>query len=111
MKAGSVREEWRESHVCGKSSRLDYVVDLISNYSPTLDDLCQDCHNIIIVVYTDEHEPMTEGEDKQLYQATAPVMAKNGIKSHLICGHADDIQEEIALRIIGISDLKQDEDE
>ncbi len=111
MKAGSVREEWRESHVCGKSSRLDYVVDLISNYSPTLDDLCQDCHNIIIVVYTDEHEPMTEGEDKQLYQATAPVMAKNGIKSHLICGHADDIQGEIALRIIGISDLKPDDDE
>lgn len=29
----------------------------------------------------------------------------------LICGHADDVQGEIALRIIGISDLKPDEDE
>lgn len=111
MKAGSVRESWRESHVSGKTSRLDYVVDLISNYYPTLDDICQDCHDVIIVVYTDENEPMTEGEDKQLYQATVPVMAKNGIKSRLICGHADDIQGGIALRIIGISDLKPDDDE
>ena len=111
MKAGSVREEWRESHVYGKTSRLDYVVDLISNYYPTLDDLCLDCHDVIIVVYTDEHEPMTEEEDKQLYKATAPVMAKNGIKSYLICRHADDIQGEIALCIIGISDLNPNEDE
>lgn len=111
MKAGSVREEWRESHVCGKTSRLDYVIDLISNYYPTLDDLCQDCHDVIIVVYTDEHEPMTEEEDNQLYNATAPVMAKSGIKYHLICGHADDVKGEIALRIIGISDLKPNEGE
>lgn len=106
MKAGSVREEWRESHVCGKTSRLDYVVDLISNYYPTLDDLCQDCHDVIIVVYTNETEPMTEEEHNQLYKAAIPVLVKSGIKSHLICGHADDIQGEIALRIIGISDLK-----
>lgn len=111
MKAGSVREEWRESHVCGKTSRLDYIIDLISNYYPTLDDLCQDCHDVIIVVYTNEHEPMTEEEDNQLYNATAPVMAKSGIKYHLICGHADDVKGEIALRIIGISDLKPNEDE
>lgn len=111
MKAGSVREEWRESHVCGKTSRVDYVIDLISNYYPTLDDLCQDCHDVIIVVYTDENEPMTEEEDNQLYKATGFILAKSGIKSHLICGHADDVQGEIALRIIGISDLKPDEDE
>lgn len=91
--------------------RVDYVIDLTSNYYPTLDDLCQDCHDVIIVVYTDEHEPMTEEEDNQLYKATVPVLAKSGIKSHLICGHADDVKGEIALRIIGISDLKPDEDE
>lgn len=111
MKAGSVREEWRESHVCGKTSRVDYVIDLISNYYPTLDDLCRDCHDVIIVVYTDENEPMTEEEDNQLYKVTGFILAKSGIKSHLICGNADDIQGEIALRIIGISDLKPDEDE
>lgn len=111
MKAGSVREEWRESHVCGKTSRVDYVIDLISNYYPTLDDLCRECHDVIIVVYTDENEPMTEEEDNQLYKVTGFILAKSGIKSHLICGNADDIQGEIALRIIGISDLKPDEDE
>lgn len=111
MKAGSVREEWRESHVCGKTSRMDYVIDLISNYYPTLDDLCQYCHDVIIVAYTDENEPMTEEEDNQLYKATVSVMAKKGIKSHLICGNTDDVRGEIALRIIGISDLKPDEDE
>ena len=111
MKAGSVCEEWRESHVCGKTSRVDYVIDLISNYYPKLDDLCQACHDIIIVAYTDENEPMTEEEDNQLYKATFPVMEKNGIKSNLICGIADDLRGEIALRIISISDLKPDEDE
>lgn len=111
MKAGSVREEWRESHVCGKTSRVDYVIDLLSNYYPTLDDLCQGCHDVIIVVYTDENEPMTEEEDNQLYKATGRILTKSGIKSQLICGQADDVQGEIALRIIGISDLNPDEDE
>ena len=111
MNAGSVREEWRESHVCGKTSRVDYVIDLLSNYYPTLDDLCQDCHDVIIVVYTDEHEPMTEEEHNKLYKATSPVMVTSGIKSHLICGHTDDVQGEIALRIIGISNLNPNEDE
>lgn len=100
-----------ESHACDKTSRMDYIIDLISNYFPTLNDLCQECHDVIIVAYTDENEPMTEEEDNQLYNATFPVMAKNGIKANLICGYADDVQGEIALRIIGISDLKPDEDE
>lgn len=38
-------------------------------------------------------------------------MVKSGIKSHLICGHTDDVQGEIALRIIGISNLNPNEDE
>lgn len=112
MKAGSVREEWRESHVCGKTSpRVDYVIDLISNYYPTLDDICQDCHDVIIVVYTDENESMTEKEDNQFYKATGFILAKSGIKSQLIYGHVDDVKGDIALRIIGISELKPDEDE
>ena len=45
------------------------------------------------------------------YKATGLILAKSGIESHLICGQADDVQGEIALRIIGISDLKPDEDE
>lgn len=111
MKAGSIREEWRESHDCGKTSRMDYIIDLISNYFPTLNDLSHECHDVIIVAYTDENEPMTEEEDNQLYNATMPVIAINGIKANLICGTADDVRGEIALRIIGISDLKPDEDE
>lgn len=105
MKAGSVSEEWRESHVCGKKSRIDYIIDLISNYFPTLNDLCRECHDVIIVAYTDEDNPMTEEEDNQLYNASYPVILKNGIKANLICGHDDDVRGEIALRIIGISDL------
>lgn len=111
MKEVSVREDWRESHVGGKSSRVDYLIDLILNYFPSLDDLCQYYHDVIIVVYADKNAPMTEEEDNKLYKAIGLILAKSGIKSHLFCGHDDDVQGEIALRIIGISDLKQDEDE
>ncbi|MBD5239337.1 MAG: hypothetical protein HDS64_06155 [Bacteroidales bacterium] len=103
MKAGSVREEWRESHVCGKTSRIDYIIDLISNYYPTLDDFCQDCHNVIIVAYADENNSITDEEFNHLSAITDSIMAKNGVKYHLFCGHLDDLKGEIALRIIGIS--------
>lgn len=106
MNAGSICESWRESHAHGKTSRIDYLVDLITNYYPTLDDLCKDCQNMIIVAYTDENEMMTEEEDNLLYKATASIFAKRGISPELICGNADDVHGEIALRIIGISNLR-----
>ena len=106
MKSGD-----RAMSVVKPPPRVDYVIDLISNYYPTLDDICQDCHDVIIVVYTDENESMTEEEDNQFYKATGFILAKSGIKSQLIYGHVDDVKGDIALRIIGISELKPDEDE
>lgn len=107
--AGSIRESWRESHTRGKTSRIDYLVDLITNYYPTLDDLCRGCQDMIIVAYTAESEPMTEKEDNLLYKAISPIIAKRGIKSNLICGNTDNVHGEIALQIIGISNLKPDD--
>lgn len=109
MKAGSIWESWRESHTYGKTSRMDYIIDLITNYCPTLDDLCQDCQEMIIVAYTDKNEPMTESESNQFYKAIFSILEEKGIKPNLIYGNADDVRGEIALRIIGISNLQQND--
>lgn len=103
MKAGSICETWRESHACGKMKRMDYLIDLITNYLPTFDDFCKGCQSMIVVAYTEVEEPMTEEEDNLLYAHTGAVMANKGINYELVCGDGENLQGEIALRIIGIS--------
>lgn len=105
MNAGSIRESWRDSHACGKTSRIDYLIDLITNYPLTLEDLCEDCQNMILVAYTAEDEPLTDEENYLLHKVLSQIMAKRGINPKIVCGNADDIHGEISLRIIGISNM------
>ena len=39
MKAGTINETWRDSHVADLSSRINYLEDLLMNYFPTLHDI------------------------------------------------------------------------
>ena len=43
---------------------------------------------------------MTEEEDNLLYAHTGAVMANKGINYELVCGDGENLQGEIALRII-----------
>ena len=110
INAGSILESWRESHVYGKSSRMDYLLDLLTNYCPTFDDLCDDCNDMIVIAYTSEEYPLTEEEEKLLLDFIAAVAAPR-MNVTFEKGSDCEAEREIALQIIGISPIKPTEDE
>lgn len=103
LNAGKIYETWRETHVYGKSDRVDYLIDLISNFSQTLDDICKGATEVIIVAYTSNKRPLTEEEDNRLYAALNPTFIVRDIRTTLIKGTDNDVNDEIALQIIAIS--------
>lgn len=102
LNAKEIYETWRESHVYGKSHRIDYIIDLISNFHPTLDDICKDADEIIMVVYSSRERPLTEEEDNRLYTALKPMFIVRDIVPTLIMGTDDNVKEDVALQIIAI---------
>lgn len=102
INAREIYETWRESHVYGKTDRIDYIIDLLSNYHPTLDDICKDADEIIMIVYSSRERPLTEKEDNRLYTALKPIFIVRDIVPTLIKGMDDNVKEEVALQIIAI---------
>ena len=106
INAKEIYETWRESHVYGKTDRIDYIIDLLSNYHPTLDDICKDVNEIIMIVYSNRENPLTEEEDNRLYKALKPTLIVRDIVPTLINGTDDNVKEEVALQIIAIKSRK-----
>lgn len=102
INAGSIHESWRESHVYGKSSRVEYLADLLANYSPTLSDLCNKCDDLIIIAYTSEEMPITTEEYDRLCAEIKPFITDRVDVPTLIKGIDNEAKEEIAIQIIGI---------
>ena len=111
INAGSILESWRESHVYGKSSRIDYLIDLLINYSPTLNDLCDECNDMVVIAYTSEELPLTMDEKKRLYDVIASIVSVKRINLTFAKGTDCETKREIALQIIGISPIKPTEDD
>ncbi|MDE6073290.1 MAG: hypothetical protein K2F80_01660 [Muribaculaceae bacterium] len=101
--AGEIYETWRETHVYGKSDRVDYLIDLLANFSPTLEDICKEATEVIVVAYTSDKCSLTVDEDNRLYDALNPTFIVKDIRSTLIKGVDNDVKDEIALQIIVIS--------
>lgn len=91
LNAGEIYETWRESHVYGKTDRIDYIIDLLSNFHPTWDDICKDADEIIMIVYSSRENPLTEKEDNRLYTALKPTLIVRDIVPTLINGTDDNI--------------------
>lgn len=108
LNAGEVYETWRESHVYGKNDRVDYLIDLLANFSPTLEDICKGATEVIVVAYTSDKYSLTVDEDNRLYDALNPTFIVKDIRPTLIKGVDNDVKDEIALQIITISINKTD---
>lgn len=100
INAREIYETWRESHVYGKADRIDYIIDLLSNFHPTWNDICKDADEIIMIVYSSRENPLTEEEDNRLYTALKPTLIVRDIVPTLINGTDDNVKEEVALQII-----------
>lgn len=111
INAGSIYEDWRESHVYGIGSRIEYLTDLLTNYYPTLDDLGEGFIEMLIIAYTSEKSPLTDEEEKRLREIATAVASKQQINVTLIKGIDSESKSEITLLLIGISPLKPDDDD
>lgn len=101
MKAGSIHETWRDSHVADLAKRTNYLEDLLTNYFPTFRDICEGGEELLVVAYTSETSPLTDDEERQLknivrsFEPEVPITFIKGIDN--------EAKADIALQFIIIS--------
>lgn len=66
LNADTINEKWFGSHTYGKLPRLDYLIDLLENYCPRFDEICQEGERTIIVCYTADTTPLSNEEETRL---------------------------------------------
>lgn len=101
MKAGSIHETWRDSHVADETNRTSYLEDLLTNYSPTSRDICRGWEELLIVAYTSETSPLTDEEERHIRNMVHPFESKMPIT--FIKGVDNDAKADIAIQFITIS--------
>lgn len=92
-------------HVYGRSSRIEYLTELLTNYAPSLYDLSEVCSEILVMAYTSEESPLTAEEGTRLREIVYAVAAKQQINATFIKGTDNEVKGKIALHIIGISPI------
>lgn len=100
MTTGKIHEIWRDSHVSEISERITYLVDLLTKYFPTLDDIFESCDELAVVAYTSEAAPLTAEEEMSLKDVIASSNKKSSIETTFIKGIDYEAKEDISLQII-----------
>ncbi len=113
MTAGSVHETWRDSHVRDISLRADYLVELMTKYYPTLENLPEGSEELIIVAYTSKVTPLTDDEERILKNVIQSLNQGNHVRITYLRGTDDEAKEDISLQIIALSStiIKDDDDD
>lgn len=101
IKAGSINETWRDSHVADLANRTNYLEDLRANYFPTFRDICEGGEELLAVAYTSEESPLTDEEERNLRNMIHSFDAQ--IPITFIKGVDDEAQADIAIQFIIIS--------
>lgn len=109
VKAGSINETWRDSHVAYLANRTNYLEDLLTNYFPTFRDICEGGEELLVVAYTSETSPLTDEEERQLknivrsFELNLPVTFIKGVDN--------EAKADIALQFIIISSKPNDDED
>lgn len=101
LKAEAINEKWFDSHCYGKLPRLDYLIDLLENYCPYLDEICQSYDHNIVVCYTVDTTPLTEDETIRLSSFLSKHFSP-GSNWQLFLASDNTIPNEMALQFINI---------
>lgn len=110
MNAKFIMETWRESHTFGKSSRMDYIINLVSNYYPSLDMFPEGgCNACLVVAYTAPGKTLSPQEEATLKALLNENFERKGMDTILLYGEDIILEEDLALRFVGIkySDCKK----
>lgn len=109
IKAGTIMDEWRESHSSANVSRVEYLIDLLSNYFPQTVNILEDCRDSIVVCHTSTDFPLSDEECAKIENYLNTLNLDIRIK--LLSGRDDSMGKELGLRFIGISDREFSEDD
>lgn len=101
ISADSINEKWFESHCYGKSTRIDYLIDLLSNYCNDFDEICRSADHNILVCYTADTTPLTEEEKQRLHTFLSKHFPPHS-NWQLHFAHDPTLPNETALQFIGI---------
>ncbi len=108
--AGSICEEWRDCHTYPNDNRVDYAIDLMSNYFPTASDILSVGEEIIIVFYTSPENPLKAEESARLQEYFNTQADTSAL--HFFDGTDPDTASALDIQFIRISDtVIPDEDE
>lgn len=113
MTAGSVHVTWRDSHVRDISTRADYLVELMTKYHPTIEELPEASEELIVVAYTSEDAPLTDDEERILKNVILSLNQVNYARIIFLRGTDDEAKEDISFQIIALSStiVKDDDDD
>ena len=101
LKAEALNEKWFNSHCYGKLHRLDYLIDLLENYCPYFDDICQAGDHNIVVCYTADTTPLTDDEKIRVRSFLSNHFSP-GSNWQLLFATDNTLPNEMALQFIGI---------
>lgn len=101
LQAEAITEKWFDSHCYGKLSRLNYLIDLLENYCPNFDDICQVGDHNIVVSYTSDTTPLTDDEKIRLHSFLSNHFS-SGSNWQLFPATDNTLSNEMALQFIGI---------
>lgn len=107
MSAGSIYETWRESHTYGKSSRIEYIEDLITNYDRMLNKPIADCEELVVVAYSSDNARLTDDELVRLRVLLSGVAPKVTI----LRGVSDECGLDLTLQFVEILSCPPDDDD
>lgn len=101
LQAEAISEKWFDSHCYGKRPRLDYLIDLLENYCPYFDDICQFGDHNLVVCYTADTTPLTNDEKIRLRSFLSIYFSPDS-NWQLFFAPDNTIPNELALQFIGI---------
>ncbi len=99
LKAETITEKWFDSHCYGKLPRLDYIIDLLENYCPYFNEICQSGDHNIVVSYTSDTTSVTDAEKIRLRSFLSNHFSP-GSNWQLLFATDNTLSNELALQFI-----------
>ena len=106
--AASILEIWRESHRSHGIPRTDYLIDILSNYNPKIEDTLKEAAELAVVVYTSSENPTTPVE---LSTLTDFFSSRINIPVTVIPATNHEAGPDMWLQLIGICDKSMDDED
>ena len=108
--AGHIAEIWRECHVDESSIRINYLIDLCSNYTPQATDFIDKTEEVVITAYTSPDNPLTQGETTSMQEYFKSLNLPT--KFHFLIGTHPNVASALDVQFICISSkaISVDED-